>query len=264
LFIFCSITLGAGALVGMLGGLLGIGGGLVLVPVLFELIQQLGADEVTAVRSAIATSLATVIITGLRSSLSHHRRGSLDITLVVVWAPAIVMGALIGAEFANRIDTALLITFFALMTVLLAVNMAFGRSEWRAGDESPRIMSRLLGGGFVGFISAMLGVGVAGLGVPLMTLFSVPVRHAVAAASLLGAMAAVPATLRFIVGGWGSADLAPWSLGYVNMLGFVLIVSMTMITTPLGVALSHRYSQAILKRVFATFLAVNAVRMLVF
>ncbi len=248
----------------MLGGLLGIGGGLVLVPVLFELMQQLGADEVTAVRSAIATSLATVIVTGLRSSLSHHRRGSLDIKLVAIWAPTMIMGALIGAEFANRIDTTSLITLFAILTVVLAANMAFGRSEWRAGDESPGTMPRILGGGFVGFISAMLGVGVAGLGVPLMTVFSVPVRNAVAAASLLGAMAAVPATLRFILGGWGSADLAPWSLGYVNMLGFVLIVSMTMITAPLGVSMSHRYSQVILKRVFAIFLAINAVRMLVF
>jgi len=105
LLVFCTITLGAGALVGVLGGLLGIGGGLVLVPVLFELMQQLGADEVTAVRSAIATSLATVIVTGLRSSLSHHRRGSLDIKLVAIWAPTMIMGALIGAEFANRIDT---------------------------------------------------------------------------------------------------------------------------------------------------------------
>jgi uncharacterized membrane protein YfcA len=263
LLMFCALVVVTGAAVGVLGGLLGIGGGLVLMPVLFELIQHLGADADTAVRSAIATSLATVIVTGARSSLSHHRRGSLDMQHVSAWAPGIVIGAMLGAEVANRIDTSLLLTAFAVLTVLLAVNMAFGRSEWDS-KGTPGSASRLAGGGFVGMVSAMLGVGVAGLGVPLMTLFSVPVRQAVAAAALMGAMAAVPAAMRFVLGGWGSPDLAPWSFGYVNLLGFTLIVSMTLMTAPLGVALAHRCSQVAVKRVFATFLGVNAVRMLVF
>ena len=260
---FCALVLVTGAAAGVLGGLLGIGGGLVLVPVLFELIQHLGADEATAVRSAIATSLATVIVTGSRSSLSHYRRGSLDMKHVTAWAPGIICGALLGAAIANRIDTSILITAFAVLTVLLATHMAFGRSEWDS-TRSPGNASRVLGGGSVGMVSAMLGVGVAGLGVSLMTLFSVPVRQAVAAAALMGAMAAVPATMRFVLGGWGLPDLAPWSFGYVNLLGFTLIVSMTLMAAPLGVALAHRYSQLTVKRVFATFLGVNAVRMLAF
>ena len=260
---FCALVLVTGAAVGVLGGMLGIGGGLVLVPVLFELIQYLGADEATAVRSAIATSLATVIVTGTRSSVSHHRHGSLDMQHVAAWAPSMIIGALLGAEVANRVDTALLITAFAVLTLLLALNMAFGRSEFDS-KAAPGILSRVVGGGFVGMVSAMLGVGVAGLGVPLMTRFSVPVRQAVAAAALMGAMAAAPATVRFVLGGWGSPDLAPWSFGYVNLLGFALIVSMTMMTAPLGVALAHRYSQVTIKRVFATFLGVNAVRTLAF
>jgi len=264
LVLFCAIALAAGGIVGVLGGLLGIGGGLVLVPVLFELIQRLGADEATAVRAAIGTSLATVIVTGTRSALSHRRRGSLDMAVVKAWAPAILAGSVFGAEVANRIDTSTLITFFAVVSAVLAVNMAAGNTQWRLGDASPGRTWRLLGGGSTGCISAMLGLGVAGLGVPLMTLFNTPVRSAVAAAALLGAIAAVPATLRFIIGGWGLADLAPWSLGYVNLLGFALIASMTMLMAPVGVALSHRYSQVILKRVFAAFLGVNALRMLLF
>ena len=264
LILFCAAALVAGAIIGVLGGLLGIGGGLVLVPVLFELIQRLGADEATAVRAAIGTSLATVIVTGARSALSHRRRGSLDMAVVKAWAPAVLAGSVIGAEVANRIDTSILITFFAVVSAVLAVNMAAGNTQWRLGDAAPGRIWRLLGGGSIGCISAMLGLGVAGLGVPLMTLFNAPVRAAVAAAALLGAIAAVPATFRFIVGGWGLADLAPWSLGYVNLLGFVLVASMTALMAPVGVALSHRYSQVIIKRVFAAFLGINALRMLLF
>ena len=262
LVLFCVAAVAAGAGIGLLAGMLGIGGGLILVPVLFELMQRLGVDDTTAVRAAIGTSLATVVATGLRSALSHHRRGSLDRSLVIAWAPAIIVGSLIGAEFATRIDPAVLMQFFAVMTVVLALNMAFGRADWRLGERPPGRGWRLLGGGSVGIISAMLGLGVAGLGVPLMTLFNAQVRSSVAAAALLGALAALPASLRFVAAGWGLDDLAPWSLGYVNLLGFALIVPIAMVATPVGVAWSYNVSQSVLKKVFAGFLAINAARML--
>lgn len=262
LFIFCGAAIAAGAAVGVLAGMLGIGGGLVLVPVLFELLRSLGAEEGMAIRAAIGTSLATVIVTGLRSASSHHRRGALDRDLVLAWAPAIIIGSLLGAEVATRIDPSSLLKVFAMVTVLLGLNMAFGRSSWRLGDRPPGRPWRLMGGGTVGFISAMAGLGVAGLGVPLMTLFNAPVRAAIASAALLGALAAIPATIRFIVAGWQLPELAPWSFGYVNLLGFALIAPAAIISTPLGVALSHRVSQSLLKRIFAVFLAINALRLL--
>ncbi len=241
--------------------MLGIGGGLVLVPVLIELMLRLGTDEGTAIRAAIGTSLATVVVTGLRSAFSHHRRGALDRNLVAAWAPAIILGSLLGAEVATRVNPSSLLKAFAVITVLLALNMAFGRLSWRLGDQPPGRQWRLLGGGTVGFVAALLGLGVAGLGVPLMTLFNAPVRSAVAGAALLGALAAFPATIRFVVAGWQLPDLAPWSLGYVNLLGFALIAPAAIISTPLGVAWSHRVSQLVLKRIFAAFLAFNAIRL---
>jgi uncharacterized membrane protein YfcA len=97
-----------------------------------------------------------------------------------------------------------------------------------------------------------------------MALFNAAVRSAVAAAALLGALAALPATIRFVLAGWYLPNLAPWSIGYVNLLGFILIVPAAIVSTPIGVALSHRVSQSVLKRIFATFLALNAIRLLVF
>lgn len=264
LILFGVVAVATGAVVGLLAGMLGIGGGLVLVPVLFELMIRLGTDEGTAIRTAIGTSLATVVVTGLRSASSHHRRGALDRELIATWAPAMLLGSLLGAEIATQVEPANLVKTFAVMTVFLALNMAFGQSSWRLGDEPPARPWRVIGGGTVGLVSALLGIGVAGLGVPLMTLFNAAVRSAVAAAALLGALAALPATIRFVLAGWYLPNLAPWSIGYVNLLGFILIVPAAIVSTPIGVALSHRVSQSVLKRIFATFLALNAIRLLVF
>ena len=264
LLAFCAATASAGAAVGVLGGLLGIGGGLILVPVLYELIGGMGAPPQTALLTAIGTSLATVIVTGSRAALSYYRHGSLDFALIRAWAPAMLCGAVLGAEMANRVDTSALITFFASISIMLAIYMVAGRSDWRIGDRPPRWPGRLLGGGLIGLLSAMLGLGVAGLGVPLMTLYNAAVRPAVAAAALLGALTAMPAVLRFMIGGWAATDLAPWSIGYVNVLGFGLIATMTLLMAPLGVALSHRVDQRRIKQIFAGFLVLNAVRMLFF
>lgn len=261
---FAALAIAAGLVVGLLAGLLGIGGGLILVPVLFELITALGADAATAMRAAIASSLVCIVATGLRSALSHHRRGALDRNLIRAWAPSMIGGSLIGAEIAARVEATFLLRAFAVMTVLLALHMAFGRREWRLGDAPPASFWRLLGGGFVGCLAGLLGLGVAGIGVPLMTLFNASVRAAVPVVALIGALAAAFAAVRFVAAGFTAAELPPYSFGYVNVLGCVLIIPLAMLATPLGAAWSHRVSQQALRRIFAAFLALNAVRMLLF
>lgn len=261
---FAALAVAAGFVVGLLAGLLGIGGGLILVPVLFELITALGAEAGTAMRAAIATSLVSIIATGLRSALSHHRRGALDGALIRAWAPSMIGGSLLGAELATRVEAAFLLRAFAVMTVILAVHMAFGRREWRLGDAPPASVWRVFGGGFVGFLAGLLGLGVAGIGVPLMTLFNATVRAAVPAVALIGAFAAALAAARFVIAGFGTVALPPFSFGYVNVLGCALIVPVAMLATPLGAAWSHRVSQRALRRIFAVFLALNALRMLLF
>ena len=152
-------------------------------------------------------------------------------------------------------------TAFAIVTLVLAGNMAFGR-EPAAGVALPAPVWRHASGGIVGLVAGLLGLGVAGLGVPLMSRFDASVRAAVAAAALIGAIAALIATLRFAAAGAGTTGLPPWSVGYVNVLGLVLIVPVALVAAPLGAAWSHRVSVLILKRIFATFLVLNAIRML--
>lgn len=260
---FALVAIAAGAVVGLLAGLLGIGGGLVLVPVLFELMQHLGAQADTAMRGAIATSLACVIATGTRSAMSHARRGSLDWNVVRAWLPSMVVGALVGAEVATRVDASILISTFALMSVALAFNMVFGADAPSTGftGAPAQWLQRILGG-VVGSIASLLGLGVAGFGVPIMTMFGINMRAAVAAAALIGAAVALPASVRFIIAGWEVGDLPPWSLGYVNGLGFLLIAPIALATAPIGASWSHRVSSRAIKRIFAAFLSLNAIRML--
>ncbi|MGR9089587.1 MAG: sulfite exporter TauE/SafE family protein [Gammaproteobacteria bacterium] len=264
LLLFAALAIAAGIVVGLFAGLLGIGGGLILVPVLFELMTALEAEPGTAMRAAIATSLVSIIATGLRSALSHYRHGALDGELIRAWAPSMIGGSLLGAELATRVDASFLLQAFAVMTVVLAVHMAFGRREWRLGDAPPAAVWRFCGGGFVGFVAGLLGLGVAGIGVPLMTLFNATVRAAVPAVALIGALAATIAAARFVIAGVGAPGLPPFSFGYVNVLGCALILPIAMLTTPIGAAWSHRVSQRVLRRIFAAFLALNAVRMLIF
>jgi uncharacterized membrane protein YfcA len=249
------------AIVGFMAGMLGIGGGMILVPVLDALFLHLGVPEETAIRAAVATSLATVIVTALRSARSHHKRGSFDMDLAKLWAPWIVLGAAAGAITASVIAGAGLRGVFGVVAALIAINMAFGREAWQVDAALPAFF-RKAAAAIVGGVSVMMGLGVGALGVPAMTLFGAPIRTAVGTAAGLGLCTAVPGALILMVQGWGAPGLAPFSLGYVNLAAFALIVPVTILTAPLGVAASHRISQKALRRAFAVFLALMAARML--
>lgn len=250
-----------GLVSGTLAGLLGVGGGIVIVPVLFNIFPALGIPEAVQMKLAVGTSLATIIPTSIQSARKHHARGAMDVPLLKAMIPSITFGVLIGTLLAIWVRGTTLTAVFATIAVLVALNMGFTGVDSRLRETFPTGFLRQLIGTFIGAISAMMGIGGGTVGVPLMNMFGTPIRSAVATASAFGIIISIPATIGFIWAGWGNPLLPPLSLGYVNLIGFVLIVPSSMLATPWGVHLAHTIPPLMLKRAFALFLGITAVRM---
>lgn len=261
LWIYGLSLLGTGLVGGVLAGLLGVGGGIVIVPVLYHVFTALGIDEGVRMQIAVATSLATIIPTSFRSVHAHYKKGAVDMALLKRWARPIIAGALIGTIIAKVIGGGGMTLIFATVALGVASYMAFGREEWRLGDHLPGLLAQSSIAGVTGFLSTLMGIGGGTFGVTALTLYSVPIHRAVGTSAGFGLLIAIPATLGFIVSGWDIAGRPPFSLGYVSLIGFALIVPMTLIAVPWGASLAHRLSRTALRRAFAVFLAATSLRM---
>lgn len=251
-----------GLVSGTLAGLLGVGGGIVIVPVLFNVLPFFGIPEAVQMKLAVGTSLATIIPTSIQSARKHFAKGTMDVALLRSLAPSIALGVALGTVLAIWLKGDALTAVFATIAVLVAVNMATTGAEWRLRESFPSGAPRHGIGGFIGTVSAMMGIGGGTVGVPILSAFGAPMRAAVATASAFGIIIAVPATVGFAWAGWGNPLLPPLSLGYVNLLGVALIVPTSMLAAPWGVKLAHSIPPLLLKRLFALFLAVTSVRMI--
>lgn len=252
---------GTGLVSGLLAGLLGVGGGIVIVPVLFNVLPLLGIHPEVQMKLAVATSLATIIPTSIMSARKHHARGAIDMALLKSLIPSIVAGVLVGTAVAIWVRGPVLSAVFATIAVLVALQLGFTDTDFKLRNSFPTGPVRHLLGGAIGAVSAMMGIGGGTVGVPLMNMFGAPIRTAVATASAFGVIIAIPATIGFIWAGWGNPLMPPWSLGFVSLIGFVLITPSSLISTPWGVQLAHTIPPLLLKRLFAIFLAITAIRM---
>ncbi len=253
--------LAAGVIAGLLAGLLGVGGGIVLVPVLFQAFAVLDVDESVRMHLSVATSLAAIIPTTLRSLMKHHERGAVDYAILRVWAPGIVLGVLVGAVVADYSSGDTLTLIFAVFALVFALNLGFVKESWRLGTRVPGGVQGAGLAGVMGALSTLMGIGGGTFGVTSLTLFGVPIHRAVATAAGFGLVIAMPGTIGYIVAGWGEPLRPAYSLGYVSLVGLALIVPATWVATPLGVALAHSLERTTLRRIFALFLVIASVRM---
>jgi uncharacterized membrane protein YfcA len=249
-----------GGFAGVLAGLLGVGGGIVLVPAFFYAFTVLGYAGPKLMQICLATSLATILVTSLRSVLAHHRRGAVDWEVLRGWAPFIGGGAVLGVLIASNLKSATLQAIFGILGVCVGLYMAFGRADWRLGPVMPKGLTRAATGGGIGFLSVLMGIGGGSFGVPLMTLYSLPIHRAVATASGFGLTIALPSVLAFLLVPVEGAP--PLTVGSVNLAAFALVVAMTFVTTPLGARLAHAMDPKPLRRVFALFITLIALNML--
>ncbi|SRR6056297_1881427 len=249
-----------GAFAGVLAGLLGVGGGIVLVPAFFYAFQTLGYDGPQLMQVCLATSLATIIVTSIRSVLSHNKKGAVDWSILRGWAFGIAIGAALGVVTAASLRSVTLQGVFGVLGIVIGLYMGLGRSEWRLGHEMPKGLRRAVLSPLVGFASVLMGIGGGSFGVPLMSLYNTPIHRAVATAAGFGVIIAVPAVIGFLF--LDVVDAPPYTFGAVNLIAFLIVIATTLITTPYGVKLAHAMDPKPLKRVFAVFLTLVALNML--
>ncbi len=256
------IMLAIGFVAGIIAGLLGVGGGIILVPAFYYVFSWLGYDNAYLMQICVATSLATIIVTSVRSTMAHHQKGAVDWDTLRGWAPGIAIGAVVGVVIAGRSSSAALMVVFGVLGLLVGMYMAFGRENWRLGEQMPTGLTRGILSPLVGFLSVLMGIGGGSFGVPLMTLFNRPIHRAVATAAGFGILIAVPSVIGFLMFKAPDAGRPPLTVGLVNLPAFAIIVLMTMLSAPLGARLAHAMDPKPLKRVFAVFIAVMAANML--
>lgn len=249
-----------GAFAGVIAGLLGVGGGIILVPAFYQAFTSLGFAGPDLMQICLATSLATIVVTSLRSVFAHHRKGAVDWAILRGWAPGIVLGALAAVFVVAALRTPVLQAIFGTLALVVALYLGLGRSAWRLGPAMPSGAVRAVLSPLVGFLSVLMGIGGGSFGVPLMSLFGVPIHRAVATAAGFGVLIAVPSVAGLLL--TPAAEAPPFTAGSVNLPAFLVIVAMTLVTTPWGVKLAHAMDPAPLRRVFAVFLALVALNML--
>lgn len=250
-----------GALAGVLAGLLGIGGGIIIVPVLALVFESQGVPVDVLMHVAIGTSLATIIATSISSMRAHHKRGAIYWHVFRRITPGIVIGALLGAVLADVIHGEQLRLIFSIFMFLVATQMIIARMP-DPHRSLPGKLGLSVAGTSIGTISSLMGVGGGSMSVPYLTWCNVPVRNAVATSAAIGLPIAIAGTAGFVISGWGMDGRPDWSVGYVNLPAFFGIVAASIVFAPTGAALAHRIPPKLLKRFFGVFLFVLGVRML--
>lgn len=260
LLVMALLLLVTGAFAGVLAGLLGVGGGIILVPAFFYVFSMLGFEGAQLMQVCLGTSLTTIIVTSLRSVFAHDKNGAVDWGILRAWAIGIGIGALIGVFVAASLRSTVLQAVFGVLATLVGLYMAFGRSHWRLGADMPKGIARAVMSPIMGFLSVLMGIGGGSFGVPIMTLFNVPIHRAVATAAGFGVLIAVPSVAGFLIVPVENAP--PFTVGSVNLVASGLVVAMTLITAPMGAKLAHRTDPVRLKRMFGGFLILVALNML--
>lgn len=251
-----------GVVAGLIAGLLGVGGGIVVVPVLFQLLTMLDVAPDVRMHVAVGSSLAIIIPTAISSARSHYNRDAVDMALLRQWGPWVLVGVLIGAGLARFVGGEVLAIIFAGVAILVAVRMAGLGRNLILREGLPGQPARGLIATVIGCLSTLMGIGGGTLTVPALSLFNFDIRRAVGTASAVGLIIAVPGAVGFVIAGLGIAGTPPFSVGYVNLLAVALIFPLTITFAPLGARLAHSIPRRGLQLAFAGFLALVAVRLL--
>ena len=261
LTLLISVAVGAGVAGGILAGLLGVGGGIVIVPALYLALSLTGMDPALVMQVAVGTSLATIVFTSLSSGFGHYRKGAIDFDLLRLWAPSILSGVIIGSVLGGLVSGLALLAVFATVALIVAFDMMFRRSS---DGSDQRSFSKPIWAGLgvlAGGISAMMGIGGGTVCVPLLNFLGYDIRRAVGTSSAIGFLIGVPGATIYAFTGLGQENLPPFSVGYVNLLLAAIIIPLSTSFAHVGVRLAHAIPRGTLRMAFGLFLLATSLRM---
>ncbi len=259
---FLAILMVAGAGAGLIAGLFGVGGGIIIVPVLFFIFKMINITPDIAIHAAVGTSLATIIPTSISSLRAHIKRKAVDHTIIRQWGPDVVIGAAIGSLIANMLSGAALSLTFGVFAIFIAALMGLAPPALRVAKEPPKGVAQKILAASIGFISAVVGVGGGSMSVPSMVLCNVPIHRAIGTAAAIGLFISLPGTFVFLFANPGGA-VPPYSFGLINLPALAVLAPVTMLTAPQGAKLAHKLPAPKLRRIFSIFLFLIAIRMIV-
>ena len=250
-----------GALAGVLAGLLGVGGGLVIVPALSSVFEAQGLPKESIIHLALGTSLASIVFTSLSSTRAHHLRGSVDFSLVRRITPGILIGTFLGGAAAATLSTPWLKAVFAIFLITVVVQL-FSGIRPRPTRTLPGAWGLTSVGLAIGGVSGLVGIGGGSLSVPFMIFCNVEVRRTIGTSAAIGFPIAVSGTLSYIINGFGVTPHVPYTLGYLHLPALAGVALFSVLTAPLGAKLGTLLPPTRIKRAFACMLAVVALKML--
>lgn len=260
-----------GALAGFLAGIFGIGGGAVLVPVLYECFRLAGVPLDARMPLCIGTSLAIIIPTSIRSWQAHHKRGSVDMDILRKWAVPVLVGVILGSVIARYAPEKLFKYVFVGVAWSAASRLLLGKENWRLGDEMPKGIFMKAYGLFIGLLSTLMGIGGGLFSNLLMTFYGRPIHQAIGTSAGLAVLISIPGALGYIYAGWPAAarfpEVAalqlPFAIGYISIIGALLVMPTSLLVAPLGVRVAHLMTKRKLEIAFGIYLLIVSSRFLV-
>jgi uncharacterized protein len=255
--------LAGGVATGLLAGLFGVGGGAIIVPVIYAVFGLMNVPESLRMPLAVGTSLAVIIPTSIQSFRTHHGKGAVDMDLLKLWAVPVVLGVVLGSFIARYAPASLFKLVFIGVASLTAAKLFFGSEKWKLGDTLPTGLTMKLYGGLIGVLSSLMGIGGGQLANVFMTVYGTPIHRAIATSSGLGVLISIPGAIGFMIAGWPFMDrLPPLSIGFVSLIGLLLIAPTSTFFAPYGARLAHRLPKRQLELGFGIFLVLVCLRFL--
>ena len=253
----------AGVATGVLAGLFGVGGGAIIVPVLYQTLRFTGVPDEVAMPVSVGTSLAVIVPTSLASARTHFSKNAVDMATIRGWIVPVVVSVALGAAIARNAPAALFKLVFVGISMFTAVRMLGGYTNWKLGEKPPKGPVSWAVGGTIGLLSALMGVGGGQLVNLYMSLYGAPIHLAVGTAAGVGALVSAPGAIGYALAGLGKPGLPPGSIGFVSLVGFAFIAPMAALAAPYGARLAHKWSKRRLELAFGLFLLVVIARFLV-